>query len=174
MTRRRDEPVLVGNGQGFWGDSMVGPTQLVNGGPLHYLTLDYLAEVTMSILQKARARNASLGYATDFVSTVERILPACRERGIRIVANAGGVNPRACAEATAAVARRVGATGTRIGVVEGDDILDRLPALAARGERFTNLDTGDDLGPRIDQVQSANAYLGAAPIVSLSPTEPTS
>jgi hypothetical protein len=157
--------VLVGNGQGFWGDSMVGPLQLVNRGPLHYLTLDYLAEVTMSILQKARARNPSLGYATDFVTTVERILPTCRERGIRIVANAGGVNPRACAEAVADVARRSGAVGTRIGVVEGDDILDRLPQLATSGERFANLDTGEELGGAIARVQSANAYLGAAPIV---------
>jgi hypothetical protein len=171
MTRRRDEPVLVGNGQGFWGDSMVGPRQLVEGGPLHYLTLDYLAEVTMSILQKARSRNPALGYATDFVTTVERILPTCRARGVRIVANAGGVNPRACADAVASVARKVGATGTRIGVVEGDDILDRLPSLVESGERFTNLDTGIDLangtesGDRLAGVQSANAYLGAAPIV---------
>jgi acyclic terpene utilization AtuA family protein len=158
-------PVLIGNGQGFWGDSAVGPVQLVTGGPLHYLTLDYLAEVTMSILQKARARNPALGYAPDFVSTVERILPLCRERNIRIVANAGGVNPRACAEAVAAVAKKAGATGTRIGVVEGDDILHRLPDLLAAGETFTNLDTGEHLGPRAGRVQSANAYLGAAPIV---------
>jgi hypothetical protein len=165
MTRRSGDPVLVGNGQGFWGDSAVGPVQLVNGGPLHYLTLDYLAEVTMSILQKARARNPALGYATDFVATVERILPVCRERGIRIVANAGGVNPQACADAVAAVARKVGATGTRIGVVSGDDILDRLPALVAGGEAFANLDTGEPLGAEAVRVQSANAYLGAAPIV---------
>jgi hypothetical protein len=163
--RAAGEPVVVGNGQGFWGDSAVGPVQLVTRGPLHYLTLDYLAEVTMSILQKARSRNPALGYATDFVGTVERVLPTCRERGIRIVANAGGVNPRACGEAVAEVARRLGATGTRIGVVEGDDILDRLPQLAASGERFTNLDTGEELGAAIGRVQSANAYLGAQPIV---------
>jgi hypothetical protein len=158
-------PVLVGNGQGFWGDSAVGPAQLVDGGPLNYLTLDYLAEVTMSVMQKARARDPAFGYAPDFVATVERILPRCRERGIRIVANAGGVNPRACADAVAAVAKKVGATGTRIGVVEGDDILHRLPDLLAAGERFTNLDTGEQLGPYLGELQSANVYLGAAPIV---------
>jgi hypothetical protein len=163
MSRRR--PVLVGNGQGFWGDSAVGPVQLVDGGPLHYLTLDYLAEVTMSVLQKARARDPAFGYAPDFVTTVGRILPRCRERGIRIVANAGGVNPRACADAVAVVAKKVGATGTRIGVVEGDDILDRLPDLLAAGECFTNLDTGEPLGPYVGEVQSANVYLGAAPLV---------
>jgi len=163
--RRRGEPLRVGNGQGFWGDSMIGPQQLVTRGPLHYLTLDYLAEVTMSILQKARARDPDAGYATDFVTTIERILPRCRERGIRIVANAGGVNPAACAEAVAAVARRLGASGTRIGVVEGDDLLANLPALVEAGEELVNLDTGARLGGSVERVQSANAYLGAAPIV---------
>jgi hypothetical protein len=157
--------VLVGNGQGFWGDSMLGPVRLVREGPLDYLTLDYLAEVTMSIMQKARARDPSAGYATDFVKMLERILPECRERGIKIIANAGGVNPRACGEAAVAVAGKLGLSGLRIGVVEGDDILDRLDEFAAAGESFTNLDTGEALGTRRDDVQSANAYLGAQPIV---------
>ena len=117
--REPRDPVLVGNGQGFWGDSVLGPVELVEGGPLHYLTLDYLAEVTMSILQKARARDADAGYATDFVRMVGRVLPTCNERGIRIVANAGGVNPLGCAIATAAVARELGFAELRIGVVEG-------------------------------------------------------
>src|SRR5688500_11968368 len=157
--------VLVGNGQGFWGDSMLGPVRLVREGPLDYLTLDYLAEVTMSITQKARARDPSAGYATDFVKMLERILPECRERGIKIIANAGGVNPRACGDAAAAVARKLGLSGLRIGVVEGDDILGRLDEFVAAGESFTNLDTGEALGSRRDEIQSANAYLGAQPIV---------
>ena len=164
MMGRRDV-VLVGNGQGFWGDSMLGPVRLVREGPLHYLTLDYLAEVTMSIMQKARARDTASGYATDFVRMLERILPDCRERGIKIIANAGGVNPRACGDAAAAVARKLGLSGLRIGIVEGDDILDRLDEFSAAGESFTNLDTGEVLGSRRSDIQSANVYLGAQPIV---------
>jgi hypothetical protein len=158
------EPVLVGNGQGFWGDSMLGPVRLVREGPLHYLTLDYLAEVTMSIMQKARAR-ADGGYATDFIRMLERVLPECRARGITIIANAGGVNPRACAEAAAQVVRKLALAGVRIGTVEGDDILTRLPELVSDAEPFTNLDTGEPLHPQLTRVQSANAYLGAGPIV---------
>jgi hypothetical protein len=96
---------------------------------------------------------------------IERILPECRERGIKVVANAGGVNPRACGEATVAVARKLGLTGLRVGVVDGDDILDRVGDLVAAGESFTNLDTGEPLGDRGPAIQSANVYLGAQPIV---------
>lgn len=162
---RVDGVVRVGNGQGFWGDSARGPVQLVEGGPLDYLTLDYLAEVTMSILQKARARDPRLGYATDFVTTVEQVLPRCRERGVRIVANAGGVNPAACADAVAEVAARLGAHGLRIGVVEGDDLLDRVGALVSEADPWVNLDTGEALIGSVDRVSSANAYLGAVPIM---------
>lgn len=163
--RRPGEPVRVGNGQGFWGDSPRGPVQLVEGGPLDYLTLDYLAEVTMSILQKARARDPHLGYATDFVATVAEVLPRCRAQGIRIVANAGGVNPSGCADAVAEAAARVGAHGVRIGVVEGDDLLDRIDDLVSEADPWTNLDTGEPLLGRAAAVSSANAYLGAGPIV---------
>ncbi len=159
--RAHNEPVIVGNGQAFWGDTIDGPIRLVRDGPLHYLTLDYLAEVTMSILHKARRRDPALGYATDFVKLLEQILPECQERGIRIVANAGGVNPRGCADAVLALAKRLGCAGLRVGVVEGDDITARL----ADGGPLTNLDTGDALTPQLDRVQSANVYFGAWPIV---------
>lgn len=164
MSARRD-PLLVGNGQAFWGDTIDGPVRLVRGGPLHYLTLDYLAEVTMSLLQKAKARDPRAGYAADFVKLLEQILPECRERGIRIVANAGGVNPRACADAVVALAERLGLTGLCVGLVEGDDLLDRLPEIAAGGADLVDLDTGEPLGPDLARVRSANAYLGAWPIV---------
>jgi hypothetical protein len=95
----RREPVLVANGQGFWGDSILGPVRLLREGPLHYLTLDYLAEVTMSIMQKLRARNPAQGYATDFVRLIDRVLPELVQKDVRIVANAGGVNPMACKDA---------------------------------------------------------------------------
>jgi hypothetical protein len=156
--------VRVGNGQGFWGDSVIGPTQLVTRGDIDYLTMDFLAEVTMSILHKQRARRPGAGYATDIVEVIERVLPACKERGIRVVANAGGVNPGACAEACEAVVRKLGLHGVRIGAVEGDDILGHLDALVAGGEELTNLDTGEALRARLDDVVSANVYLGAAPI----------
>ncbi len=156
--------MLIANGQGFWGDSILGPVRLVREGPLDYLTLDYLAEVTLSIMQKQRARNPAAGYATDFVRLVERILPQVVERGIKIVANAGGVNPHACKDALLAVAKRHGLAGVRIAVVEGDDVLDRLDELLAAGEPLSNMDTGAPLVSVRDRVSSANVYLGAFPI----------
>lgn len=159
------EPLRVANGQGFWGDSLLGPVRLVREGPLDYLTLDYLAEVTMSILQKLKSRNPEAGYATDFVRMLERVLPECREKGIRILANAAGVNPHACLRATAAAIRKLGLPGVRVAIVEGDDILPELRELVASGEPLRNMDTGEPLEPHLEDVQSANVYLGAAPIV---------
>ena len=160
----RKDKVLVANGQGFWGDSILGPVRLVDEGPLDYLTLDYLAEVTMSILQKLRARDPSQGYATDFVRLVDRILPKLVERDIKVVANAGGVNPHACKDAVLEVARKRGFTGVKVAVVEGDDILPRLDELLASGEELRNMDTGEPLSTVRDRVTSANVYLGAFPI----------
>src|SRR5258706_8781861 len=93
------DKVLIGYGQGFWGDSILGPVRLVREGPIDYLALDYLAEVTMSIMQKLRSRNPKAGYATDFVAMLERILPDVAQEGIKVIANAGGVNPAACLDA---------------------------------------------------------------------------
>src|SRR5204862_4070533 len=118
----------------------------IAGGPLDYLMLDYLAEVTMSILQKQRSRDRSLGYAKDYVAVMDRLLPEICQRGIRVTANAGGVNPRACAEAVIASARRQGLRGkVKVGVVTGDDILGRLDDLLSRGHQLTNLATGESL-----------------------------
>lgn len=165
QTAKMRDKVLIANGQGFWGDSILGPVRLVNEGPLDYLTLDYLAEVTMSIMQKLKSRDPNAGYATDFVKMVERVLPRCREKGIRIVANAGGVNPQACRAAVAATVKKLGLRGIRIGIVEGDDILASLPSLIESGERFLNMDSGEELKPYLDRVVSANVYIGAEPIV---------
>jgi hypothetical protein len=128
--------------------------------------MDYLAEVTMSIMQKQRSRDPSMGYAKDFVPLMERLLPAIVERGIRIVSNAGGVNPLSCARHVYEVAEALG-LGDRltIGVVTGDDILDRVADLMARGHELRNIDTGEPLDAVLDQIQSANVYLGAWPIV---------
>jgi hypothetical protein len=128
--------------------------------------LDYLAEVTMSILQKQKERDPRMGYARDFVGAIESVLPAITERGVRVIANAGGVNPVACAEAIRDLAASRGAAGrVRIGVVTGDDLLPRLDDLMERGHRLANMDTGEPLSRVRDRVLSANAYIGSTPIV---------
>jgi acyclic terpene utilization AtuA family protein len=159
-------PVRIAAGQGFWGDWLEAPYRQVTGGPVDYLMMDYLAEVTMSILQKQKSRDPTLGYAKDFIPLMERILPILVERRIKVTANAGGVNARACAAAVAAAARELGLRGRlKIGVVTGDDLLDRLDGLLARGHDLRNLDTGRPLRDVRDRVLSANAYLGAWPVV---------
>lgn len=156
--------VLIANGQGFWGDSILGPVRLVKEGPLDYLTLDYLAEVTMSIMQKLRSRRPEAGYATDFVKLIERVLPELVEKNIKVVANAGGVNPHACKDAVMKIIEDQGFKGVKVAVVEGDDILTDLDDLMKDGEPFNNMDTGEPLSTVRDRVTSANVYLGAFPI----------
>ncbi|QDU83609.1 hypothetical protein Pla163_07080 [Planctomycetes bacterium Pla163] len=156
--------VRIANGQGFWGDSILGPIRLVREGPLDYLTLDYLAEVTLSIMQKLRSRDPSKGYATDFVKLIERTAKDLVEKDIKVVANAGGVNPRACRDAVLEALRAQGLHGVKVATVEGDDILESLDTLTAAGEPFTNMDTGAALSGVRDTVTSANVYLGAFPI----------
>jgi hypothetical protein len=160
------DKIRIASGQGFWGDQLDAPKQQVENGPIDYLMLDYLAEVTMSIMQKQRARSPALGYARDFVPLMGEILPAVVQRGIRVIANAGGVNPEGCRDAVLDEARKAGVGGAaRVGVVTGDDILDRLPELLERGVELRNMETGEPLSAVLDRVQSANAYIGARPIV---------
>jgi len=161
-----DRIVRVAAGQGFWGDWPEAPVRQVLGGPIDYLMMDYLAEVTMSIMQKQKSRDPKLGYARDFVPLMERILPEIVQRGIRVTSNAGGVNPRACAEAVREAARRLGLAGkVRIALVQGDDILPRLDQLIAGGHELRDMDTGRPLSDVRDRVLSANAYLGMAAVV---------
>ena len=156
----------IASGQGFWGDWLEAPIRQVEGGLIDYLMLDYLAEVTMSILQKQKARDARLGYARDVVPLMRRMLPRVVERGIRVTTNAGGVNPQACADAVAREARELGLGGKlRLGVVTGDDILPRLDELLAKGIALADMETGRPLSEVRSRVVSANAYLGAAPVV---------
>ena len=164
MTSPKKDKVLVANGQGFWGDSILGPVRLVREGPLDYLTLDYLAEVTLSIMQKLRGRDPSKGYATDFVKLIDRILPEILEKDIKIIANAGGVNPKACRDAVLEVLRKHGAKGVKVATVEGDDIFEDVDTLMAGGESLSNMETGAPLTSVRDTVTSANVYLGAFPI----------
>ena len=158
--------VRIAAGQGFWGDWLEAPVRQVRGGPIDYLMMDYLAEVTMSIMQKQKSRDPKAGYARDFIPLMERILPDVVERGVRVTSNAGGVNPRGCAEAVLAVGRKLELPRRlRVGLVSGDDILDRLDDLIARGHSLNDMETGRRLSDIRDRVLSANAYLGMAPIV---------
>ena len=160
-----DKIVRVANAQGFWGDSLLGPLRLVEEGPVDYLTFDYLAEITMSIMQKQKMKDPDAGYARDFVSMLGKILPACKEKGIKVIANAGGVNPQSCMAAIEAVMAKAGISGMTLAIVEGDDILHRIDELVTSGESFSNLDNGESLATVRDRVTSANVYVGAQPIV---------
>jgi hypothetical protein len=158
--------VRVAAGQGFWGDWLDAPRRQVEGGPIDYLMLDYLAEVTMSILQKQKERDPRMGYARDFVGAMQSVMPAVAERGVKVIANAGGVNPPACADAVRDVFRTAGkASALRVGVITGDDLLPRLDELLSKGHAFANMDTGESLSTIRDRVLSANAYIGSEPIV---------
>ncbi len=157
--------IRIASGQGFWGDWLEAPVRQVEGGPIDYLMMDYLAEVTMSIMQKQKERDPKTGYARDVVPLLTRILPRLVERNIRVTTNAGGVNPDACAAAVAEAVRALGLSGKlRIGVVSGDDILGRLDELLARGVALADMDTGRPLSDVRADVLSANAYLGAWPV----------
>ena len=155
MSRRT---ISIGGASGFWGDSSIALPQLLQHDGLDYISFDYLAEVTMSILARARAMDASLGYATDFVALVARYLPQIADRGVKLIANAGGVNPTACAEALRA---RIAAAGLdlRVGVVTGDDLLPIQARLQDSREMFSG-------AAMPAQLLSLNAYLGAAPIAA--------
>src|ERR1700733_2493300 len=162
------KPIRIANGQGFWGDSLEAPVEQVRRGPIDYLGLDYLAEVTMSIMQKQRARDPRAGYARDFVTMIDRVLPELVERNIKVVANAGGVNPGSCVDAIIDIAQKRGLSGKlKVGTVAGDDILDRLGDLTERGVELRNLDTGEPLSSVLPRVQSANVYFGGRPIAQV-------
>jgi Acyclic terpene utilisation family protein AtuA len=151
--------IRIGGASGFWGDSSVGAPQLVELGNVDYVVFDYLAELTMSVLAAALLKNPDLGYATDFVTvTMKAILKDVVAKNIKIVSNAGGMNPHACAAALAAIAAEQG-VAIKIAVVEGDDVLPLIPALREKG--IQELQSG---APLPERLLSANAYLGAAPI----------
>src|SRR2546430_1192536 len=160
------DKIRIAAGQGFWGDLPEAPVRQVEGGPIDYLMLDYLAEVTMSIMQKQRSRDRAAGYAKDFVQLMRQILPACIARNIKVTANAGGVNVEGCANAVREVARELSLAGKfRLGIVTGDDMMPRIDELLARGIELRNMDTGEPLTTVRARIQSANAYLGAWPMV---------
>jgi hypothetical protein len=157
--------VRIASGQGFWGDLLTAPLMQVRRGPIDYLVMDYLAEVTMSILQKQKLRNPNHGYARDFPETMDAIIEDVVAKGICVITNAGGVNPHAAAHAVLEVARKHGISGLRIGVVTGDDILPRIDELIAAGLPLQHMDTGEPITSVRDRLLSANVYLGARPVV---------
>jgi hypothetical protein len=151
--------IRIANGQGFWGDWLEAPVRLVRDGPIDYLTLDYLAEVTMSILQKQKQKDPNLGYARDFPPLMARLADELSERAVHVIANAGGVNPLACAREVRRLAPEL-----KVAVVLGDDIFGGIDELLGRGHEMRNLDTGAPLSSIRGRVLSANAYLGAFPL----------
>lgn len=158
--RRHPDRVVIGGASGFWGDSSVGPVQLVRSGRLDYLVFDYLAELTMSILASAKMKNPAAGYATDFVTVAMRqVLKEAVEQGIRVVANAGGMNPASCAEAVRELARELGVE-VKVAEVDGDDFMPQWEAYRdEHGPR--DMQTGSPVPARL---VTANAYFGALPI----------
>jgi hypothetical protein len=127
--------------------------------------MDYLAEVTMSILQKQKLKDPNLGYARDIPPLMERLLPVIKEKNIKVITNGGGVNPIACRDAIFAVAKKIGIKDLKIGIVMGDDILDRIDELVSKGAELKNMETGEPVKTVRDKILSANVYLGAAPVV---------
>lgn len=151
--------IRIANGQGFWGDWLEAPVRLVEEGPIDFLVLDYLAEVTMSILQKQKQEDPELGYARDFPPLIGRLAQRLKERNIKVVANAGGVNPAACARAVLRAA-----PGLKVAVVHGDDVFDRLDEFTAKGYELRDMDTGEGIASVRPRILSANAYIGAFPL----------
>ena len=159
------EKIKIASGQGFWGDLIDAPYHQVTKGDIDYLVMDYLAEVTMSILQKQKNKDPKLGYATDLIELMRRILPISSQKGIKIITNGGGVNPVACAEAIREVANQAGIIKLNVAVVLGDDIKDRLDEILGNGSQLNNMETGESITLVKDKLLSANVYFGAAPIV---------
>lgn len=157
--------IRIASGQGFWGDLLDAPVNQVMGGPIDYLVMDYLAEVTMSILQKQKLKNPKLGYARDIPLLMERILPEIVNRKIKVITNGGGVNPIACKDAIFEVAAKIGVKNLKIGLVTGDDILDDIEKLLSQGIDLVNMETQESLTTIKDKLLSANVYFGAKPVV---------
>jgi hypothetical protein len=159
-----DDILRIANCSGFYGDRLSAAREMVEGGPIDVLTGDYLAELTMMILFKDRMKHPEAGFARTFLRQMEDVLGTCIERRIKVVVNAGGLNPAGLAAELDTLATRLGITAT-IAHVAGDDLLGELPALQERGVELRHLDKGIPLAALQEQVVTANAYLGAWGIV---------
>ncbi|MBK6536417.1 MAG: DUF1446 domain-containing protein [Ignavibacteria bacterium] len=159
------EKIRIASGQGFWGDLVDAPYKQATGGPVDYIMMDYLAEVTMSILQKQKLKDPNLGYARDIPVLMERLLPVIKDKNIKVITNGGGVNPIACRDAIFAVAKKIGIKELKIGVVMGDNILEKIDGLVSKGVELKNMESGESVKTVRDKILSANVYFGAAAIV---------
>lgn len=158
--------VRIGAGSSYWGDMLDPAVELAEKGEVQYMGFDHLAELTMSILQRQKAKDPTKGYIADIIPFMKALLPIARRKGIRLITNAGGVNPEAAGAEVAKLARELGLTGIKIATVSGDDLLPKLDDLLAQGDALTNLDTGStDLAALRSRIVAANAYVGADGIV---------
>ncbi len=157
------EFIKIANAGGYWGDDLHALKRQLTGGEVDYISADYLAEITMSILRKQQLKNPALGYVTDFVEQIVEVADLLVEKKVRMISNAGGINPVGCAKA---IYDRLGKNHPlKIAVVEGDNIMDKIADLQTNGEKFTNMETGEDFSVISDKLESANAYLGVPPLV---------
>jgi len=163
--------ITIGNAGGYWGDDTTALRRQVLGGHLDYISIDFLAEITMSIMQKQRARNPASGFAGDMLPMLEEVFATMMQRKTVLITNAGGVNPEGCAEAIIQLAQKLGLR-PRVGVVYGDDIMNSIPDLQARGAKLANMETGESFDTIANRVQAANIYFGAWPVVDALSKQP--
>jgi hypothetical protein len=169
MTRKKT--IRIGNAGGYWGDDPTALARQVKGGHLDYISMDFLAEITMSIMQKQRGHDPKLGYARDFIGMLEEVLPDLLKNKTKIITNAGGVNPVACAEAIATLAQKLNLK-PKIAIVYGDDILESLEDLQGKGCAFKNMEDGRDFNTVANKIEAANVYFGAGPVVEALKWDP--
>jgi hypothetical protein len=160
----RTEPLRVANVSGYYGDRMSAAREMLDGGPVDFLTGDYLAELTMLILWKTRQRRPDEGYARTFLGQMEGVLGTCLDRGVKVVANAGGLNPAGLAQQLEEVADKLGLK-PKIAYIEGDDVSEQLGHWLAEGRELRNMDSGRKLSDLESEPITANVYLGAWGIV---------
>lgn len=160
-----DKSIRIASGQGFWGDLPTAPIDQVRKGPIDYLVMDYLAEVTMSIMQKQKMRHADYGYAHDFVDVAREILEDIAQKNIKIVTNAGGINPDSCKDKIIQILEEQNIEGLTVAVVDGDNILEDIDRLVDQDHPLLNIDTGEPITTVQDRLTSANIYFGCAPII---------
>lgn len=157
--------IKIGSAQGFWGDYQDGALRQAKDPSLDYIVMDYLAEVTMAILQKQKSKNPKAGYPKDFVQVVEDVLPYLIKNDIKLIANAGGINPEQCKKEIEKVIKASEYSGVKVGVVSGDDFYNKINDFYNKGISFENIDTGNPFTEVKDKVTTANAYMGAQPLV---------
>lgn len=158
--------IRLGAGSGFWGDALDPAVELIEKGELDYMSFDFLAELTMALLQRQKLKDPEAGYVTDVVTYMQTLMPLARKRGTKLVSNGGGANPRAAGKRIVEVARKLGLTGLKVGVVEGDDLLSRLDDLLAQGISLAHLETGEDkIAAMRNRIVSANVYIDSSGIV---------